>query len=347
VEPKLAAGGKVLFVPRNADLDWSCPPLDNVPVFWNRLMNPGWSRMLGLWCDTNHPALAEFPTEPNCDWQWTQIIRGVRPVNLGRLPRDLQPIVQAIDDWNRNWKLGAIFECRVGNGRLMVSSFDLITDVHKRPVAKQLLRSLLDYMGSEKFQPRTRVSAAEFTTVLFDTRIMRKLNAQAGGEGNSVNAIDGDPNTAWVAGGSGRNASGTKHPHVLTIAFPQPVAMTGVVIMPRQNDRDHLGDVREYTIETSNDSQHWAEVAKGELPSSWNPQRIEFGKTATAKHLRFTARSGYGKDSSAALAELAVIYAGPKLGDKESGNIEYRRSRSTSSDVDEGSSAVPAKPRNR
>ncbi|TAK92998.1 MAG: hypothetical protein EPO07_18755, partial [Verrucomicrobia bacterium] len=43
-EKKLASDGKVLFLPRNADLDWSSPPLDNVPVFWNRLMSPGWSR---------------------------------------------------------------------------------------------------------------------------------------------------------------------------------------------------------------------------------------------------------------------------------------------------------------
>jgi hypothetical protein len=54
----LKAGGKVLFLPRSADLDWWSPPLARVPVFWNALMGPTWSRMLGLWCDTNHPALA-------------------------------------------------------------------------------------------------------------------------------------------------------------------------------------------------------------------------------------------------------------------------------------------------
>ncbi|HEU4391445.1 MAG TPA: glycoside hydrolase family 2 TIM barrel-domain containing protein, partial [Blastocatellia bacterium] len=94
----LAAGGKVLFLTGNANLDWTCPPLDNVPVFWNRLMGPAWSRMLGLWIDANHPAMARFPTEVSCDWQWTEIVRGVRAVNMDRLPRELQPIVQGIDD---------------------------------------------------------------------------------------------------------------------------------------------------------------------------------------------------------------------------------------------------------
>ncbi len=39
-ETNLASGGKVLYLPRNADLDWTCPPLATTPVFWNRLMNP-------------------------------------------------------------------------------------------------------------------------------------------------------------------------------------------------------------------------------------------------------------------------------------------------------------------
>ena len=351
-EAKLAAGGKVLFLPRNADLDWTCPPLDVVPVFWNRLMSPGWGRMLGLWCDTNHPALAGFPTEPTCDWQWTQITRGVRPVNLDRLPRGLQPIVSAIDDWNRNWKLGAIFECEVGAGRLLVSSFDLITDLEKRPVARQLRRALLDYMASDKFQPKTEVTAAEFRTVLFDTRIMRKLGARATGDGLDASAaIDGDPNSVWIAGESGRNRKGAPYPHELTIIFPAPVAMTGIVLMPRQNDRDHLGDVRGYSLASSDDGTNWQNVAQGELASTWNPQRLDFGRTLTAQQLKFTALSAFGSDTSAAVAELAVIYAGPKLTVKDSGNVEYRRSRSTSTDVDESvdapvrrTNAIPRNP---
>jgi hypothetical protein len=339
-ETNLAAGGKVLFLPRNADLDWSSPPLADVPIFWNRLMNPGWTRMLGLWCDAKHPALAKFPTDANCDWQWTQIIRGVRAVNLDRLPRGVQPIVQAIDDWNRNWKLGLIFECQVGKGSLLVCAFDVERDLEGRPVARQLRQSLLDYMAGKNFRPKTAVTPAEFRTVLFDSRIMRKLGAVASGEGsgpNSVNAaIDGDPNTVWIAGGTGRGMSGTPYPHELTIRFPAAVAMNGVVLMPRQNDREHTGDVRTYAIKASDDGQQWRDIAQGALASTWSPQRVIFPKTLMAKQLRFTASSGFGKDSSAALAELAVIYAGPKLAGDDSGNVEYRRSRSTSTDVDEG-----------
>jgi len=111
----LADGKKVLFTPRLADLSWNSPPLARVD-FLNALMGPTWGRMLGLWCDTNSPALAEFPTEANCDWQWTELVRSARAINLDQLPRGLTPMVSAIDDWNRNYKLGVIFEAASGAG---------------------------------------------------------------------------------------------------------------------------------------------------------------------------------------------------------------------------------------
>ena len=335
-EAKLAAGGRVVFQPPLANLDWSSPPLDKLPVFWNRLMGPGWSRMLGLWCDTKHPALAGFPTEANCDWQWTEIIK-TRAINLDKLPRELSPIVSAIDDWNRNWKLGLIFDAKVGKGKLLVTSFDLNAD---SPVAKQLRRSLLDYAASEKFQPKVAVAAADVRGLWFDTLVMRKLGAtvQAAGE-NAAAVMDGDPNTYWLAGAPvrGRSASTTR-PHELTVTFPQPVAMSGLVLMPRQNDRDHQGDIRRYALSVSDDGQTWREWSRGELASTWSPQSIWFTKRLTTKHLKFTALSGFGADPASALAELAVLYAGPKLPENV-GTIQYRRAKSTSSDIDEGAPA--------
>jgi hypothetical protein len=158
---RLAAGGKVLFMPGAGDLDpTKCPPMKNVPVFWNIQMTvrppqnptPRFDAMLGLLCDTNHPALAEFPTEANCDWQWTQLVNGVRSVNLSTTPPSLRPIVSAIDDWNRNWRLGVIFECNVGPGRLLVSAINL-DDERSGSELQQLRRSLLDYMAGDQFKP--------------------------------------------------------------------------------------------------------------------------------------------------------------------------------------------------
>jgi hypothetical protein len=342
-EKKLSAGGKVLFLPRNADLDWTSPPLARVPVFWNALMGPTWSRMLGLWCDTNSPALAEFPTDPNCDWQWTELLRDTRAVNLDHLPDNLQPIISAIDDWNRNYKLGLIFEARVGAGKLVVCSVDL--NGNSSPGARQLRRSLLDYMAGERFQPPTEISTADFESLHCDTRIMRRLGATAEADGRTANAIiDGDPNTFWSSADARGN--GPKYPHALAVHFPQPVPMNGLVLMPRQNHREHQGDIHAYMIEVSDDGSQWREIARGQLASTWNPQTIHFSQPVTAKHLKLTALSGFGTDHSTALAELAVIYAGPKLADDNSRSIEYQGIRTASPDIDAGTdvSNKPAKP---
>lgn len=339
-EAALASGGSVLFQPRATDLDWTSPPLDRLPIFWNRLMNPGWSRMLGLWCDTNHPALAAFPTDANCDWQWTSIIRGVRAMNLDWLPQSLQPIVQAIDDWNRNWKLGVVYECKVGPGRLMVCSINLEEGLEDRPVVRQLRRSLLLYMASDSFRPEVEVSAEQFREVLFDTRIMSRLGATVEAAGSNPEAlVDGDPNTYWLAGAPARRVRPIPHPHIVNLSFPKPVAMEGVVFMPRQNDRNHLGDIREYRLDASSDGQQWRSVVEGQLASTWNPQTVRFGDAVSATHLRLIALSGFGDDPSAALAELAVLPVGGTLVADDPGippGMQYQRVRSTSSDVEEG-----------
>ena len=94
--------------------------LSTVPIFWNHLMNPNGTTFLGLWNDTKHPALAGFPTEANCDWQWIDVAADAHALNLDKLSPALEPMVQPIDDWNRNWKLGLLYECSVGPGLSLI-----------------------------------------------------------------------------------------------------------------------------------------------------------------------------------------------------------------------------------
>lgn len=337
-EAKLATGGKVLFAPRNADLDWTSPPLDTVPIFWNRLMGPAWGRMLGLWIDlklteSKSYMMSAFPTSSNFDWQWAQIMQNVRAVNMDQLPAELEPVVWAIDDWNRNYKLGVLFEAAVGDGRLLVSAFDVTKPGGPNAVARQLRYSLLSYIKSDCFQPNVSVTPAEIRSLLFDTRIMSKLGAVARESDQSANnVIDGDPNTFLLVGDQ---RVPERLPVDIFVSFPEPVAMSGLVLMPRQNHREHEGDIREYVIQISDDGNDWREVVRGELASTFAPQRIEFPRTVTGKHLKLISLSGFGNDKTTALAELAVIYAGPKfIG--ANGTIEYQRSRTATPEIDEG-----------
>jgi hypothetical protein len=166
---RLAASGKVLFLPSASGLDSArSPALKNVPVFWNIQMtvrppaNPTakFDAMLGLLCNSSHPALAEFPTDKNCDWHWTALINNVKSVNLSTAPPTLKPIISAIDDWNRNWRLGVLFECKVGPGRLIVSAINLNKESPGTEAElRQLRRSVLNYMAGANFKPAASLTS--------------------------------------------------------------------------------------------------------------------------------------------------------------------------------------------
>lgn len=310
-EAKLATGGRVILIANNNNLDWTSPPLDRTPVFWNRLMNPAWSRMLGIWVDTpfgesRSYMVLGFPTKSHFDWQWAEIIQNVRAVNLDRLPAELPPVVWAIDDWNRNYKLGLLFEVAVGEGRLLVSAFDVTNPTSGNAVLRQLRYSLLTYARSDCFMPNITVSPEQMRSLFFETRIMKRLGAVADVNGAPAgSAIDGDPNTFMLVGDQDDPVRAEQVD--LKIRFNAPVAMSGVVLMSRQNHREHEGDIRGFAIQVSDDGNEWRDVARGELLSTFAPQHVYFTKTETARYLKLIALSGFGPDKTTSLAELAVI----------------------------------------
>ena len=137
-------------------------------VFWNTAWTGGQPpHTLGILCDPAHPALAGFPTDYHSDWQWWELIHGAAAMTLDPLPAALRPLVQPIDTWFESRRLGLLFEVRVGGqanrpgGKLLVCSMDLRSDLAQRPVARQMLSSLLHYAGSEHFRPRVGVTATE------------------------------------------------------------------------------------------------------------------------------------------------------------------------------------------
>jgi hypothetical protein len=189
-------------------------------------------------------------------------------------------------------------------------------------------------MTSEGFQPSIGVLPEQIRALFFDTRIMKKLGAVAQVDGATANAaIDGDPNTFVLIGDQ---RAQMREQVDLAISFPAPVAMSGLVLMPRQNHREHEGDIREYVVQVSDDGAEWRDVVRGELLSTFAPQQIEFPKMITARYLKLISLSGFGTDKTTALAELAVIYAGPKMTAADGSTIEYQRSKTATPEIDEG-----------
>ena len=127
-------------------------------IFWNTAWTHSQPPVtLGILCDPQHPALKEFPTQRYSNWQWWDAMSHSNAIRLDSVATGLQPIVRVIDDWVTAQSLGLIFECKVGNGKLIVSGIDLQSDLDKRPEARQLLYSLQSYMNDGRFDPSLKV----------------------------------------------------------------------------------------------------------------------------------------------------------------------------------------------
>jgi hypothetical protein len=149
----LSAGGKVMLSWPPDRAGSATLPNTFLPVFWSLSWFQKQPGTLGILCDPSHPALASFPTEAHSNYQWWDVAQPSRAFILDDTPFDFRPIVQVIDDYHRNHKLGAVFEARVGGGRLLVSGFDLESNLDRRPAARQLRASLIAYMRGSDFQP--------------------------------------------------------------------------------------------------------------------------------------------------------------------------------------------------
>ena len=141
-----------------------------LPLFWSLSWFPKQPGMMGILCDPQHPALAGFPTEMHSNWQWWELAQDAPALILNGAPLSLRPIVQVIDDYHRNDRLGAVFEARVGKGKLLVSSLDIESALDQRVVARQLRRSLITYMVSDRVDPKVEIDPAWLKGVVSRTK---------------------------------------------------------------------------------------------------------------------------------------------------------------------------------
>ena len=156
----LTKGGRVLLLPELAALPDSVPGAF-MTDYWSPMFAQGDRKRgetpppgtMGILCDPKHPALAAFPTEFHSNWQWWHLVKNARPIILDDTPREYRPLVQVVDNFDRNHKLGLIFETRIGKGSLLVCAIDLPA-LQDKPEARQLLHSLLNYAASATFAPK-------------------------------------------------------------------------------------------------------------------------------------------------------------------------------------------------
>ncbi len=136
-------------------------------IFWNTAWTSRQApHTLGILCNPHHPALDLFPTQYHSNWQWWDAMSHSTAIRLDAVDQNIKPIVRVIDDWVTARPLGLVFECKVGKGKLLVSSIDLTSNLSTRPEARQLRHSLLKYIADRSFNPTTPVSVEKIQALL-------------------------------------------------------------------------------------------------------------------------------------------------------------------------------------
>ena len=167
----LKKGGKVLLFPEKEKLSKKTVGGLFITDYWNYKMfntrdpnlpeekkSPG---TMGLLMDPQHPLFRNFPTEFHSNWQWYPMVKEGYPMILDGLPVSYRPIIQVIDNMERNHTLGLVYEFNVEGGKLLVCMSDLDSQYKDRPEVKQFKSALLRYMESESFSPAFKLSCKE------------------------------------------------------------------------------------------------------------------------------------------------------------------------------------------
>ena len=184
----LEHGGKVLWMPTASShfvaADDTLSQADNATPYtvgglfqtdyWNYRMfkticennkkkvSPG---TLGILTNPEHPIFKGFPTEMHTNWQWFPVIKESHPLVLDNFAKDYRPVVQVIDNIERNHKLGLVMEWKVGAGKLLVCMSDL-EKAAKYPEGKAFYQSVIDYMRSADFNPQVKMTASDLLKTL-------------------------------------------------------------------------------------------------------------------------------------------------------------------------------------
>jgi hypothetical protein len=157
----LGNGRTVLLIPEKSRIKGEIPPCFT-SIYWNcAWTDVGESSTMGILTDPADPVFKSFPTDFHSNWHWWELLVDARPMILDGLPGELFPLIQLIDDYHQNRKLGVLFEGKVSNGKLLVCSMDISSDLEKRHVARQFRNSLISYMLSDNFNPRHKIEPGQ------------------------------------------------------------------------------------------------------------------------------------------------------------------------------------------
>jgi hypothetical protein len=164
-EAVLQKGGRVLLLTGKLDEEryvrgfyctdfWNYNMFHSISVAMGKQVPVG---TMGICVDKEHPIAKAMYAEGYSTPQWYEPITHCDCMILDNMPAGYRPILQMIDNVDRNHRLGILFEAKVAGGSLLVCTvrFEEMAD----DLSMQALwRAILDYARSEDFAPTQEAS---------------------------------------------------------------------------------------------------------------------------------------------------------------------------------------------
>ena len=150
----MAAGERVLLL--------GAGPFKSLPMTYRIGMAGRCAGNFATVVKKGHPALDGLPHDGYCGWQFRRLMEGGRAVQLeADVPFD--PVVDVASSVKFVIRQAAMFEYRVGPGRLLVCSFNFKgTD----PAAAWVRERLVEYAGSQAFEPEQSISSDQLRALM-------------------------------------------------------------------------------------------------------------------------------------------------------------------------------------
>ncbi|WP_417188473.1 sugar-binding domain-containing protein [Bacteroides sp.] len=300
----LKEGGKVLWLTDRSKLKGKLP-LCFASIYWTSFgLNEGESMCNSIVCDPAHPLFDGFPTEMHTNWQWWDVLRYANPMVLDEFgaevafPKKYQPLLQVVDSWKINRKLALLAECRLGKGKLMISSIDFTTDMNERMVSRNLYAQILDYMNSKFFAPEFELTENVMLSVLGGTKNnLVEMGAKIKGQNRKQTLlaqmlVDGDGTTVCNI------VSDKKAPQWVSVNFPKAEQLKGFrfVFPGRVTEKVQL------RVDISSDGRNWQPVTVNSSIVNGKIQNIFFDANKTARYFKLSFLS-----DSIAIGEMEAI----------------------------------------
>lgn len=166
----LQEGKRVLFLPTETAqsipgfycTDFWCYPMFRDICNW--MKKPVAVGTMGLCIQQDHPALAQFPSQKYSTPQWYDLVSAADCAILDDTLEGFTPIVQMIDNFERNHKLGILWEAQVGNGCFLVCTSRL-SSAAERPEVRWFAKNILSYAKSDAFRPEQKMTPEQLQKI--------------------------------------------------------------------------------------------------------------------------------------------------------------------------------------